>query len=187
MSKTARGKLGLSPRLCLRLAEPSDIRDLESLFEGLVGFSKRGRTEEILKAIEHKEIVVASTPTAPSSTATEHLVGFVHGIIHNDPISAGPLLYITALFVKHGFRRQGIGYSLLDAIIRRSVRYWSIEGVEVATALSGALGFYKRLGFTQFKADFGEILVQVEPKTFWAKRYSRPKFKGMFHGQEPRA
>ncbi len=187
MSKTARGQNGLSPRLCLRLAEPNDIRDLELLFEGLVGFPKRGRTEEALKAIKHKEIIVATIPVASSSREAEHLVGVVHGIIHNDPISAGPLLYITALFVKHGFRRQGIGYSLLDAIIRRSVRYWSIEGVEVSTALNGALRFYKRLGFTQFKADFGEILVQIEPKTFWAKRYSRPKFKGTFHRQEPRA
>ena len=142
---------------------------------------------EIRKAIKHKEIVVATLPIADTSRQAERLVGFVHGIVHNDPISAGPLLYITALFVKHDFRRQGIGYSLLDAIIKRSVRYWSIEGVEVPTALSSALRFYKRLGFTQFKADFGEILVQVEPKTFWAKQYPRPKFKGTFQPQEPRA
>lgn len=122
-----------------------------------------------------------------SSSKPDSLVGFVHGVVHNDPISAGPLLYITALFVKRRYRRQGIGWSLLDFIISRSVQRWTIEGVEVTTALRNALKFYKRLGFSQFKAEIGEILVQIEPETFWTKNIQRPKFKGMIHNQGLRA
>jgi ribosomal protein S18 acetylase RimI-like enzyme len=126
----------------LRIAKQTDAHQLESLLFELVGFSKGRRISEIRKAIKDREIVVAVTPKPLESLKRENLVGFVHGTVHNDPISAGPLLYITSLYVKHAFRRQGIGSSLLGFMIDRSVKYWSIEGVEVATARRPALRFY---------------------------------------------
>jgi ribosomal protein S18 acetylase RimI-like enzyme len=160
---------------------------LELLFKALVGFSKKRRRHEIQRAIQSGEFVVACLPGESNYSRSQRLAGFIHGIVHNDPISAGPLLYVTALFVERSFRRQGIGSALLDFIIRRSVHQRSIEGVEVATALRDALRFYERLGFSQFKAEIGEVLVQIEPDIFRTKNIQRPKFKGMIHNQESRA
>jgi len=143
------------------MARQPDARQLESLFWVWLGFSKKGRLEEIRRAINQKEIVVATTKIAHSSKQGR-VVGFIHGIVHNDPISAGPLLYITSLYVKRAFRRQKIASSMLRFIIDRSVRNRSIQSVEVATVSKKALKFYKKLGFRQFKGDFGEILVQLD-------------------------
>ncbi len=158
------------PNIRLRLAKQTDTHQLDRLLFELVEFSKGRRISEIRKAIKDREIVVAATPNTMRSLKCENLVGFVHGIVHNDPISAGPLLYITSLYVKQAFRRKGIGTSLLGFTIERSVKYWSIEGVEVATAWRHALRFYKRLGFSQYKADFGEKLVQIDSETWKARR-----------------
>ena len=168
--KAGRKKEDSTAQIRLRLAKQTDAHQLGALFFELAGFSKGRRISEIRKAIKHREIVVAATPNPVESSKRENIVGFVHGIVHNDPISAGPLLYITSLYVKHAFRRQGIGTSLLGFIIDRSVKYWSIEGVEVATAWRPALRFYKRLGFSQYKADFGEKLVQIDSETWRARR-----------------
>ena len=161
MSK-ASGTNGLHHGISLRLARRADARQLESLFFVWLGFSKKGRLEEIRKAINQKEIVVATTSKVAHSPKQGRIVGFVHGIIHNDPISAGPLLYITSLYVRRAFRRQKIGSFMLRFIIDRSVRNRSIQSVEVATVSKKALKFYKKLGFRQFKGDFGEVLVQLD-------------------------
>ncbi len=161
MSK-ASGKNRLHHSISLRLARQADARQLESLFLVWLGFSKKGRLEEIRKGINQKEIVVATTSKVIRSPKEGRVVGFIHGIVHNDPISAGPLLYITSLYVKRAFRRQKIGSLMLRFIVDRSVRNWSIQSVEVATVSKKALKFYKRLGFRQFKGDFGEILVQLD-------------------------
>ena len=160
MSK-ASGKNGPHHSISLRLARQADARELESLFLVWLGFSKKGRLREIRKAINEKEIVVATSKLAHPSRE-ESVVGFIHGIAHNDPISAGPLLYITSLYVDSAFRRQKIGSLMLRFIIDRSVRNRAIQSVEVATVSKKALKFYKRLGFRQFKGDFGEILVQLD-------------------------
>ncbi len=158
------------PNIRLRLAKQTDTHQLDRLLFELVEFSKGRRISEIRKAIKDREIVVAATPNTIKSLKRENLVGFVHGIVHNDPISAGPLLYITSLYVKQAFRRQGIGSSLLGFIIDRSVKHRSIVGVEVATAWRPALRFYERLGFRQYRADFGEKLVQLDIETWRARR-----------------
>ena len=153
----------------LRLAKQTDTHQLDALLFELARFSRGRRVREIRRAIKDQEIVVAA-PSPVGSSEPENLVGFVHGIVHNDPISAGPLLYITSLYVKHTFRRQGVGSCLLAFIIDRSVKHWSIEGIEVATAWRPALRFYKRLGFSQYRADFGEMLVQIDSETWRARR-----------------
>ncbi len=153
----------------LRLGKQTDAHQLDALLFELARFSRGRRIREIRRAIKDREVVVAA-PSPVGSSNPENLVGFVHGIVHNDPISAGPLLYVTSLYVKQAFRRRGIGTSLLGFIIDRSVKYRSIEGVEVATARRPALRFYKRLGFSQYKADFGEKLVQIDSETWRTRR-----------------
>ena len=158
------------PNILLRLAKQTDARQLDALLFELVGFSKGKRISEIRKAVKAREIVVAVAQSSVGSSKPGNLIGFVHSIVHNDPISAGPLLYITSLYVKQAFRGQGVGSSLLGFIIDRSVKHWSIEGVEVATAWRPALSFYKRLGFSQYRADFGEKLVQIDSETWRVRR-----------------
>lgn len=153
----------------LRLARQGDAHQLDQLFSSWLGFSKSKRIGEIRKAIKTKEIAVAATANSRDSLSRDSLVGFVHGTVHNDPISGGPLLYITSLYVKRPFRRKRIGSSLLDLIIGRSLRYRRIEGVEVATARRAASRFYRRLGFSQYRADFGEKLVQLDAKRWTAR------------------
>jgi ribosomal protein S18 acetylase RimI-like enzyme len=137
------------------------------LYFAWLGFSKRGRLAEIRRAIRAREIVVATKGRTPSQR--EILIGLVHGSVHNDPISAGPLLYITSLYVADAFRRQGVASSLLHFIISRGVRRWTIQAVEVATVSKTALKFYRKLGFRQFKQDIGEILVQLDTEQ-WTPR-----------------
>jgi ribosomal protein S18 acetylase RimI-like enzyme len=163
-------KDGSATSIRLRLARQTDAHQLDLLLFELARFSKGRRIREIRRGIKDREIVVAAAQSPVGSSKPENLVGFVHGIVHNDPISAGPLLYITSLYVKHGFRRQVIGTSLLGFIIHRSVKYRAIEGVEVATARRPALMFYKQLGFSQYKEDFGEKLVQIDSETWRARR-----------------
>jgi len=186
----ANGKNGPPHSISLRLARQADARQLESLFLLWLGFPKKGRLEEIRKAIKEKEIVVATTAKVADSSKRDGVVGFVHGILHNDPISAGPLLYITSLFVKNAFRRQRIGSSMLSFIVDRSVRNRSIQSVEVATVSKKALKFYKRLGFRQFKGDFGEVLVQLDTEQWRPLSLNGPlnsRFKGMIGNSTIRA
>lgn len=160
MSK-ASWKNDLSHSISVRIARQSDALQLGALFSAWLGFSKKGRLEEIRRAIRANEIVVV-TKRARRPSKREAPIGFIHGAVHNDPISAGPLLYITSLYVMDAFRRQGVGSSLLYFIINRSVKCRSIQAVEVATVSKSALKFYRRLGFSQFKGDFGEILIQLD-------------------------
>ncbi|HZY94194.1 MAG TPA: hypothetical protein VFE98_04945 [Candidatus Bathyarchaeia archaeon] len=75
----ASGKNGLRPSISLGLARRADARQLESLFLEWLGFSKKGRLEEIRKAINEKEIVVATAGNRRDSPKRERVVGFVHG------------------------------------------------------------------------------------------------------------
>ncbi len=52
-------------------------------------------------AIKFKEVIVANDSKGK-------VIGFIHGIVHNDPISSGPLLSITAFYVREAFRDKGI-------------------------------------------------------------------------------
>ena len=133
-------------------------------------FSKRNRTEEIKKAIHLREIVVATTGKVGGQAGGQKIVGFIHGIIHCDPISAGPLLFLTSFYVKPGFRRRALGSRLLDFIIEQSIKRSRIVGVEVSTVRKYALEFYKARGFEQFQGDFGEVLLGLDVKK-WCPRF----------------
>lgn len=92
----------------------------------------------------------------------DKVIGFIHGIVHNDPISCGPLLFITAFYIIPRFRRKGKGTLMLDLIIKEASSENRIQGVEISTSHRRALRLYRRLGFRQFRADFGEIFLNLD-------------------------
>jgi hypothetical protein len=87
----------------VRQAKLSDTLQISSLFlEWLEEGTLKCRLGEIRKAIRANEILVAE------DRRTKDLIGFNHSIIHNDPISGGPLVYITAFYIRKQFRGKGL-------------------------------------------------------------------------------
>ena len=150
----------------LQLAKQDDVPAVSSLLFEWLKFEKEGRLQQIRRAIKAREIIVSM------DKKTDKVVGFIHGIIHNDPISCGPLLYITALYIRAPFRRRGIGSLMVKQITQKALEDHRIVGVEITTAHWDALKLYKKLGFSQFKADFGEILLNLDIKKWKEKLLS---------------
>jgi hypothetical protein len=70
--------------ISVRKAKLSDAPEISTMFfEWLKQGTMEGRLREIRKVIRAKEIVVSQ------DLRTCNLVGLVHGIMHNDPISGG--------------------------------------------------------------------------------------------------
>lgn len=149
-----------------KLARLSDATQVNSLLLEFLKVPDKARIGEIRRSIRQEEILVSTVKR--HAAGKERVIGFIHGALHNDPISAGPLLYVTALYVTRPYRNKGIGSELLNSIIQRSVRNSSIRGVEVGTARKHALKFYLKRGFRQFRADFGEKLLGLDIKEWKA-------------------
>jgi ribosomal protein S18 acetylase RimI-like enzyme len=141
----------------IRSAKLADTWQISSLFlEWLKEGTIEGRLEEIRKTIRAKEILVAE-----DRRRTKELVGFIHSIIHNDPISCGPLVYITAFYVQKQLRGKGIGSRMLEQVLDNSLAN-GVVGAEVATSHPRAIKLYRRFGFSQFKAEIGEIQLGLD-------------------------
>lgn len=123
---------------------------------------ERGRIKQIRKAIRAKEILVSVEPK------TRKIIGFIHAVTRNDPISSGPTLYIAAFYVQEQFRQRGIGTIMLRHIIARAIIQGAVA-IEVATAQRPAFRLYKKFGFSQYRADIGEVLLGLNLKKFKTK------------------
>jgi len=140
----------------IRLAKIEDSRAVSSLLSEWLKLRKTdARLNQIKKAIREREILVAVDPD------TQRVVGFVHAILHNDPISGGQLVYVTAFCVQKDFREMGVGSPMLKILLVRAAKNGAV-GAEVSTTSRRAIKLYKRLGFKQFKGDIGEILLGLD-------------------------
>jgi ribosomal protein S18 acetylase RimI-like enzyme len=142
----------------IRLALPKDATAISSLYFEWLNFGEpKGRIKEIKKSIRDKELLVAI------DRELDEPIGFIQGMLSNDTISSGPIVYIASFYLKVRFRRKGIGSMLLGALLRRA-RSQGAVGVEVATAQRPAFKLYKKFGFTRYHADFGERLLGLDLK-----------------------
>src|SRR3989442_4992102 len=71
-----------------------------------------GRLNSVQRAVRKKELLVAE--------ADSRVVGFIHGVLHEDIIGGGPHPLIFAFYVSGGERRKRVGTTLLDAASCRS-------------------------------------------------------------------
>lgn len=90
------------------------------------------RRLSLSRAIRSKEILVA--------TESSRIVGFVHGIIHEDIIDGGRNLFVTAQNVLPRHRRSKIGSGLLNALVRKAVEKSVVE-IETSTMSNEARKF----------------------------------------------
>jgi ribosomal protein S18 acetylase RimI-like enzyme len=156
-----KGQVDHHRKLCLasvREARPEEARRISSLFLEWLNFgTNEGRLKEIRKSIGAHEIIVSQ------DRRTNDLSGFIHGIIHNDPISGAPLVYITAFYVRKEFRGMGLGSMMLRLLLKRAIAK-GVVGAEVATSQPKAIRLYKKFGFSQYKAEIGEIQLELNLK-----------------------
>jgi ribosomal protein S18 acetylase RimI-like enzyme len=145
-----------APDILIRPARTNEGLAISLLFYEWLKFGdKHGRMNEIRKAIKAKEILVSIDPK------TTKIIGIIDGIIRNDPISSGPVLYIAALYLRPEFRRRGIGTRMLKyTIVGAKMR--GVVAIEVSTAQRPAYRLYRKLGFRQYRADIGEVLLGLD-------------------------
>lgn len=142
----------------IRLAQPEDTATISSLYFEWLNFGERkGRIQQIRRSIRAKELIVAVDPNFGGP------IGFIQGIISNDPISSGPVVYIASFYLRKEFRRRGIGSRLLGVLLKRAIRQGAV-GAEVATAQRHAFKLYKKFGFSRYRADIGEVMLGLNLK-----------------------
>lgn len=142
--------------MSIRVALPKDTYVISSLYFEWLNFGDlEGRIKEIKKAIRAKELLVAV------DLERDEPVGFIQGMLSNDPISSGPIMYIASFYLKKEFRRLGIGSKLLASLLKRSLKLGAV-GVEVATAQRPAFKLYEKFGFSRYHADFGERMLGLD-------------------------
>lgn len=127
----------LKAPVSIRHAEAKDATTISSLYFEWLNFGERkGRLQQIRKSISAKEIMVAADSTGKP-------FGFIQGVMLNDPISSGPVLYIDSFYLQQEYRHKGIGSQLLSALLERAIRQ-GVVGAEVATARP-AFRLYKNI------------------------------------------
>jgi ribosomal protein S18 acetylase RimI-like enzyme len=144
----------------IRPARYSDGKQIASLILEWLSFDTKGRISSVRRSIDRGEFLVASETDDRKS-----LVAFIHGIVHNDPISGGRRLFVTAFYVKPQFRRKGLGSAMLKTMMERTIKKDDLVGIEVSTIRKDAARFYKeKFGFFHVKGDMGEILLNFDVK-----------------------
>jgi ribosomal protein S18 acetylase RimI-like enzyme len=144
--------------ILIRAARTNEALAISLLFYEWLKFGdKHGRMNEIRKAIKAKEILVSIDPK------TTKIIGFINAIIRNDPISSGPILHIAAFYLRPKFRSRGIGTRMLKYIIVEA-KMRGVVAIEVSTAQRPAYRLYRKLGFRQYRADIGEVLLGLDLK-----------------------
>ena len=141
----------------IRQARYSDSDNIASLILEWLAFKKQ-RLPIIRRSIRQGEILVAT-----ENTHTKSLVGFIQGIVHDDPISGGKMLFVAAFYVKPKFRNKGLGSRMLKLLIETAIKKDKILGVETSMIWKKASGFYqKKFGFFQVRGDIGEIFLNLD-------------------------
>jgi GNAT superfamily N-acetyltransferase len=140
-----------------RDATSRDLYSLRRLVSALVtevGGSdwKVERHLSLSRAIRSKEILIA--------TKNNRIVGFVHGIIHEDIIDGGRNLFVTAQYVLPRHRRSKVGTGLLNALVREAIDKGVVE-IETSTMSNQGRKFYEHYGFQQRD---GEIFLELTVK-----------------------
>jgi GNAT superfamily N-acetyltransferase len=141
----------------IREARYSDSEQIASLMLEWLSFRKE-RISIIKRSIKQGEILVAT-----ENDDAKSLAGFIHGIVHNDLISGGKRLFVTAFYVKPKCRNKGLGTRTLKYLIQKEIERDRIVGVEVSTTRKKAAMFYQeKFGFFQVKGDIGEIFLSLD-------------------------
>jgi ribosomal protein S18 acetylase RimI-like enzyme len=142
----------------IRFARSKEAATISSLyFEWLNFGDRRGRLQQVKRAIRAKEIIISL------ESKVERPIGFIQGIIQNDPISSGPIVYISSFYLQKQFRHKGIGSAMLRFLLRGALRRGAVSA-EVATAQLPAFKLYRKFGFTQYHSDIGEVLLGLNFK-----------------------
>jgi len=109
-----------STSMVIRFARIGDVRVVRTLVEKMIREAttdrvpSTDRSSAIAWATRNKEILVAEENSG--------VVGFIHGVLHEDIIDGAPNLFITSFFVIARRRNEGIGSSLLNASIQYAIK-----------------------------------------------------------------
>jgi ribosomal protein S18 acetylase RimI-like enzyme len=140
------------PPLTVRLARPADSEAIAALVTGL-GF-KAGRQD-----MEARLAALKKAREAPLVAEQGEVIGVLAW--HVTPVlhRPRPVGRITMMVVAEGERRQGVGRALVEAACKE-MRSRGCGLIEVTSNvdLSGAHGFYRRLGFERTSYRFAREL-----------------------------
>lgn len=138
--------------LSVRPARPSDSRAIAALVGGLGFPASPGETEKRLAALKRRR----ETPlVAEQGGVIGVLAWHVTPVLHRPK----PVGRITMMIVAEGERRRGVGRALVEAACGK-LRSEGCGLIEVTSNvdLSGAHGFYRRLGFERTSYRFAKTL-----------------------------
>ena len=149
----------MSQRLTVRPVAPTDLAQLEALWEGYNTFYERTVPPEITRATWSRFFDAYEPVHALVAEEDGRLLGLVHYLFHRSTTLIGPTCYLQDLFTTEAERGQGVGRALIESVYERarsagSLRvYWQTHETNVtAMALydkvaerSGFLVYRKRL------------------------------------------
>ncbi|MGB0838168.1 MAG: GNAT family N-acetyltransferase [Flavobacteriaceae bacterium] len=131
----------------IKISKPSseEYPELLSIWENSVRHTHEFLTEEDLNYFNKPNLIdLLSQYTLNAAYINQDIIGFI----------ATSNSSIELLFISPAFMRQGIGRKLCEEALKDS----SIKNVEVNTRNIGALQFYNRLGFHDFKGSSTELV-----------------------------
>ncbi len=148
--------------MMVRFAQLDDVDPIRTLVNKMISEVTDSapvidRSNSIERATRNREILVAEE--------NGHVVGFIHGVLHEDIIDGAPNFFITSFFVLADHRSAGIGSDLLDASIDYAIRNHATE-IETSTFSRDARRLFERFGFIQRD---GEVFLELDSHTYMGK------------------
>jgi ribosomal protein S18 acetylase RimI-like enzyme len=140
------------PPLAVRPAAPADAEAIAALVTGLGFETGGGDIAERLSALKKAgEMPLVAEQGGVIGVLTWHVTPVIH--------RPQPVGRITMMAVAQGERRRGIGRALVEAACERlRARGCGLIEVTSNVDLSGAHGFYRRLGFERTSYRFAKAL-----------------------------
>ncbi len=150
----------------IRFARIDEVKVVGTLVEKMI----REATTDREPLIDRSSAIARATGNEEIFVAEENgdVVGFIHGVLHEDIIDGAPNLFITSFFVVAERRNAGIGSSLLDASIQYAIKNKATE-IETSTMSRDARRLFERFGFIQHE---GEVFLELD-----SRHYSGPAKK----------
>ncbi len=148
--------------MTVRFARLDDVSPVRTLVEKMLSESTDSapvidRSTSIKRATRSREILVAEEKG--------RVVGFIHGVLHEDIIDGAPNFFIASFFVLADHRNAGVGSSLLGASIDYAIRNHATE-IETSTFSRDARRLFERFGFIQRD---GEVFLELDAHTYMDK------------------
>jgi len=146
--------------MVIRFARIGDVRVVGTLVEKMI----REATTDRVPSIDRSNAIGRATRNKEILVAEENgsVVGFIHGVLHEDIIDGAPNLFITSFFVVADRRNAGIGSTLLNASIQYAIKNKATE-IETSTMSRDARRLFERFGFIQRD---GEVFLELNSRNY---------------------